>query len=91
MRRDISTIRVAYRSRIRLLKWRIRNGKSIRRLARELGITHPTLSAILSNPRKAVSRKVMLKIIQKTTARKKRKPLISLNKGLRGWPVGDAV
>ena len=58
-----------YRRKLPLLRKRIQR-KSVRRVAREIGVSHPTLLTIVSG--KAVSRRIMVKVIQKTTGKKRK-------------------
>jgi len=63
--RNLGMIRVVYRRKVRALQRRYNAGKSVRSLAKGLRISHPTLLGIFKDPKKDVSRKVMLKIIRK--------------------------
>jgi len=63
--RNLSMIRLAYRRRVRALQRRYNAGKSARSLAVGLRISHPTLLGIFKDPKKEVSRKVMLKVIRR--------------------------
>ena len=64
-----------YHRSLRTLKRRIQR-KSVRRVAREIGVSHPTLLAMMDG--RDVSRKTMVRIIQKTTGkpRKRFQPVV---------------
>lgn len=86
---DLRLIRALYVRKLNLLKRQIRAGKSIRHIARRLRLSHPTVASILRDPQRSVSRKVMLKIIRKTT-KKKPKPERTFGKIVGRW-APDAI
>jgi hypothetical protein len=78
---DLKRIRARYRSRLSSLIRQIRNGKSIRAVARRLDISHPTMLRIIEKPKQPVSPKLMLKIIRKMRAERARQELRSPSVG----------
>jgi hypothetical protein len=71
-----------YHRRLRGLQRRHKHGKSVRALAAGLRISHPTLLSIFKDPGREVSRKVMVKIIQRTSTRLRAKPRFAVTTGL---------
>jgi len=87
IRRDTSLIQREYRRKLRGLLRRNMRGKSVRAIARNLKVSHPTLLAIFKDPERAVSKKIMLRIIRRTT---RKKPPERINP-LVGLFVPDAI
>jgi DNA-binding XRE family transcriptional regulator len=71
---DIELVRQLYHIGVRRLKKRNTNGKSKRRLAKIVDISHPTLISILKDPDRKVSKRTMLKVVKATTKKKLTKP-----------------
>ncbi|HAL56904.1 MAG TPA: hypothetical protein DCP63_10635 [Bacteroidetes bacterium] len=66
---DQDTIRTVYRQRKRLTLRRYKRFSSLRTIAENLGVSHPTVRKIIVDPTYEPSHKTMLKIIKATTPR----------------------
>jgi hypothetical protein len=61
---------------------------SVRRASKKLGISHPTMLAIMEQPDKILSRKTMVRIVQRGTKRQLVKPKMIIpaaSPGFRIW------
>ena len=48
---------------------------SVRRISKKLGITHPTMLALIDNPKKELARKTMIRIVQRGTKKQPKKEI----------------
>ena len=75
----LRALRAAYQKALKRLRGRAERGRSIRSIARQVKISHPTLISILNAPpEKAVSKLTMLKVIRAVRGRK-RNPVFRAN------------
>ncbi len=61
-------------------------GKSIREMARDIGLTHPTLISLMKNPGRSVSRATKKKVIRGVyVAPKKKKRIFHPDRPVGKW------
>jgi hypothetical protein len=71
--RNLEALRSLYRMRLKRLQKRFENGKSSWAIGRKLRLDHKTVLTLIKHPERPVSRKTMIKVIQGTTGRKRKR------------------
>ena len=85
IRRNHDVLVSSYRRALTPFMKRIRQGTSIRRVSRELKISHTLMQNILEDPQKTVSRKTMLKYLRPGTKPARKKKAFRHPKAIGRW------